>query len=67
MAGGKLVWRQPHLLEVIYDRSLIESFLSVSYPFAKPGVKGTWEYEVETRLGPTSPDFSYIKKEKLKK
>lgn len=67
LAGGKLVWKQSHLLEIIYDHGLIEGYLSVTHPFAKPGVRDSWQYEVETRLAPTSPDFSYLKKEIMNK
>jgi hypothetical protein len=60
MAGEKIVWNQPHLLELVYEKALIRDFRNVAYPLAKSGVPESWKYIVEARLAPKSPDFSYL-------
>lgn len=53
-------WREPHLLDVAYDRALILNFSNVAYPLAKPGNVESWHYEVEVHLSPSAPRFSYL-------
>jgi hypothetical protein len=53
-------WREPHLLDVAYDRALILAFSNVSYPLASPGNRESYEYAVEIRLSPSSSRFSYL-------
>lgn len=60
MVDAQLHWKQPHLLEIAYKKARINDFRNVSYPFAKFGDQASWEYEVELRLAPSSPGFSYL-------
>ena len=62
MVDGQMRWKQPHLLEIAYRIALINQFRNLSYPLAKPGDKGSWDYKVEVRLAPSSQDFSYLQK-----
>jgi hypothetical protein len=62
MAEGQIRWRQSHLLEISHNKRLIYRFRNLSYPFAKPGNMGSWKYQVEVRLAPASPDFSYLQR-----
>lgn len=63
VADAKIHWQQSHLLEISYRRALIYQFRNVSYPFAEPGNTRSWKYQVEVRLAPESPDFSYLQSE----
>jgi len=56
----QLHWREPHLLDVAYDRALILEFRNVAYPLAQPGNAESWRYGVEIHLSPSSSDFSYL-------
>ena len=60
MVNTKARWKEPHLLEVVYDRALILSFRNVAYPFAREGDIKSWDYAVEIRLTPSSGNFSYL-------
>jgi len=60
-ADTQMQWKQPHLLEVAYNRPFINQFRNISYSFAKFGSPETWDYKVEIRLAPTSTGFSYLK------
>jgi hypothetical protein len=61
LTDAQMQWKQPHLLEIAYNRALINQFRNISYPFAKFGSPETWDYKVEIRLAPTSTGFSYLK------
>ena len=52
-------WSEPHLLEIGYDRALIQRFRNVAYPFATQGDARSWQYMTEIRLAPSSR-FSYL-------
>ena len=60
--GEKLVWRQPHLLEIHYDFADINHFhnLWALDQIEDVGPTGEHDYFVEVRLAPSSPDFSYL-------
>lgn len=58
--NAKLQWTEAHLLNVTYDKAFIDSFRNVAYPFGRAGDVQSWNYAVEIRLSPTSPDFSYL-------
>ena len=60
MADAQLHWQQPHLLEIRYSKALITNFRNVVYPFAIFGDQGSWDYQVELRLAPSSTGFSYL-------
>jgi hypothetical protein len=62
MTGGKLFWRQPHLLEIHYDTAEILEFRNcwASDDSEHIGSIGHPHYYVEIRLEPTSPDFSLL-------
>jgi len=60
LEGVKLLWKQSHLLEIAYDRGMIDSFRSLCNPFGTPGNIKSWDYEVEVRLAPASSNFSYL-------
>jgi len=53
-------WKQPHLLEIAYDRAFIDSFRNVTYPLGTAGNEESWRYGVEIRLAPSSTGFSYL-------
>jgi hypothetical protein len=61
LTDAHLQWQQPHLVEIAYNRALINQFRNISYPFAKFGAPETWDYKVEIRLAPASTGFSYLK------
>jgi hypothetical protein len=61
MVDDRLLWKQPHLLEIAYDKALINSFRNVAYPFGEAGKQESWRYAVEIRLAPNSEGFSYLK------
>jgi hypothetical protein len=54
-------WKEPHLLEVGYDRAMILDFRNVTYPLAQPGNLDSYHYGVEIQLSPSSTHFSYLK------
>jgi hypothetical protein len=62
MMDQRIVWKQAHLLEILYSKAFILSFQNVSYPFQTPQNGQNGIYRVEIRLSPSSPDFSYLDK-----
>jgi hypothetical protein len=56
MAGGKLVWKRDHLLEIHYKIAYIHSFRNVwgLYEVENVGSTGEHDYEVELQLVPES-------------
>lgn len=56
----QIEWKQTHLLEIAYDRALVEDFRSVAYPLAKSSDQASRRYAVEVRLAPSSSGFSYL-------
>lgn len=63
LRGGKLVWRQPHLLDFQYDRAMILDFTNLwasNVLEANKAFSGGDPYWVEIRLAPSSADFSLI-------
>lgn len=65
IVDGRLVWKQPHLLEISYSRALIDGFRNLAHPFGKIGDEASWKYAVEVRLSPTAPGFSYLQGDQL--
>jgi len=61
MVDARILWKQPHLLEIAYEKALIYSFRNVSYPLGEAGDEGGWRYGVEIRLAPNTQGFSYLK------
>jgi len=59
LTGEKLVWKQPHLLEIQYNIADINQFrnLAVKHPIVN-GVQR--DYLAEIRLAPISQDFSLL-------
>ena len=53
-------WKEPHLLDIAYDKAFINGFRNVTYPLGRVGNVGSWSYAVEVRLSPTSARFSYL-------
>ena len=62
MGDGKLLWKQPRLLEIQYDVADIDQFRNVwcSAEVEDVGGYGQRDYCVEVRLAPTAPDFSAL-------
>jgi hypothetical protein len=62
LEGGKLIWKNRHLIEIHYDRAEIERFRNVwgLHEIEDVGSAGEREYFVEIRLAPSSPDFSIL-------
>jgi hypothetical protein len=62
LTGEKLVWNQPHLLEIHFDVADIEQFRNLwgLYEVQDVGPTGEHGYDVEVRLVPSSPDFSLL-------
>ena len=62
LSGERLVWSQPHLLEIHYDLAEIEQFRNLwgLYEVQDVGRTGARDYDVEIRLAPSSPDFSLL-------
>ena len=59
LTGEKLLWKQPHLLEIQYDYAYINQFKNLEV--AHPVVNGEQrEYLIEIRLAPVSQDFSLL-------
>lgn len=67
MPDQKLVWKQPHLLNISYSRALIYKFRNMAYPLGEFGAKEkNWNYKVEIQLVPSSPGFSYLQQDDLR-
>lgn len=62
LRGEKLVWNQPHLLEIHYDLAEIEEFRNLwgLYEVQNVGSTGARDYDVEMRLVPAFPDYSLL-------
>jgi hypothetical protein len=62
LSGEKLVWADPHLLEIHYDVALIEQFRNMWAldEVRKVGSEGQGDYYVEIRLVPSSAEFSLL-------
>ena len=62
LTGEKLVWRDPHLLEIHYDVANIEQFRNLwsLHEVRKVGSAPGDDYDVEIRLVPSSPNFSLL-------
>jgi hypothetical protein len=62
LTGEKLVWRDPHLLEVHYDIAHIEQFRNLWSldEVRKVDSAGESDYFVEIRLEPSSENFSLL-------
>jgi hypothetical protein len=61
LTGEKMVWKQPHLLEIRYDKADIEQFRNLwgLHEVEDVGPSGERDYGVEIRLAPSS-DFSLL-------
>lgn len=67
MLDEKLVWKQPHLLNISYSKALIYKFRNLAYPLAEFGAKEkNWSYKVEIQLAPSSTGFSYLQSSDLR-
>jgi hypothetical protein len=62
MRGGKIRWKQAHLVEIDYDRAQINRFRNMWAldEIESVGAYGQDDYYVELRLAPTSQDFSLL-------
>src|SRR4029077_534821 len=62
LSGEKLLWSQPHLLEIHYDMANIEEFRNLwgLYEIRDVGSAGERDYLVEIRLVPSSQGFSLL-------
>jgi len=62
MRGEKVLWKQPHLIELQYDHAEIVKFrnLWALHEIEGVGTYGEKDYDVEVRLAPNSPDFSLL-------
>lgn len=60
IVNPQLKWDEPHLLDIAYDKALIQNFRNVSYPLGRPGNIESWDYAVEVHLSPSSARFSYL-------
>jgi len=58
--NAQVQWKEPHLLDIAYDKAFINSFRNVTYPLGRPGNVESWRYAVEVHLSPTSAGFSYL-------
>lgn len=58
--NAQLRWKEPHLLDIAYDRAFIHSFRNVAYPLGRSGNAESWHYAVEIHLSPSSTRFSYL-------
>ena len=61
VVNARIRWSEPNLLDIAYDRALIDSFHNVAYPFERAGSVDSWRYAVEIHLAPSSARFSYLK------
>lgn len=61
-SGGKLIWKQDHLLEIQFDVARVEHFRNVwgLWEVEDVGSTGQHDFEVEIRLEPLSRDFSIL-------
>ena len=60
VANAQIRWSEPHLLDISYDKALINSFRNVTHPLGKLGNIESWHYAVEVHLSPSSATFSYL-------
>lgn len=60
VANPRILWKESHLLDIAYDKALIQSFRNVTYPLGKSGNVESWRYAVEAHLSPSSAGFSYL-------
>jgi len=62
LTGEKLLWSQPHLLEIHYDMANIEEFRNLwgLYEIRDVGSAGERDYLVEIRLVPSSQGLSLL-------
>jgi len=62
LTNGKLLWSQPHLLEIHYETANIEQFRNLwgLYEIQNVGSQGERDYLVEIRLIPSSDGFSLL-------
>jgi hypothetical protein len=60
VANAQIQWKEPHLLDIAYDKAFIHSFRNVAYPLGRPGNVESWHYAVEIHLSPSSARFSYL-------
>jgi len=66
MLGERIVWKQPHLLEISYTRARIYAFRNISYPFGEYGTRDkSWDYKVELTLAPSGA-FSYLQQKDVR-
>jgi hypothetical protein len=63
IVNPEVKWDEPHLLEIGYDKALVEEFRNLAYPFGRPGDIESWRYQVEVRLSPSSSRFSYLSRD----
>ena len=56
IVNPQLKWSEPHVLDIAYDKALIESFRNVAYPLGRPGNVESWGYAVEILLSASSCD-----------
>jgi len=59
--NARVQWKQPHLLDIGYDKALIHNFHNVAYPLGRTGKVESWQYTVEIHLSPSSSHFSYLR------
>jgi hypothetical protein len=60
IVNAQVRWKEPHLLDIGYDKAFIENFRNVTYPLGSPGDVESWHYAVEVHLSPSSAGFSYL-------
>lgn len=62
MTAGRLLWSREHLLEIHYDVAYINQFRNLwgLSEVQSVGSAGEHDYLIETRLSPSSPDFSLL-------
>jgi len=62
LTNGKLLWSQPHLLEIHYETANIEQFRTLwgLYEIQNVGSQGERDYLVEIRLMPSPDGFSLL-------
>jgi hypothetical protein len=60
IVNAQVRWKEPHLLDIAYDRAFIQSFRNVTYPLGRRGDVESWRYAVEIHLSPSSTRFSYL-------
>jgi len=60
IVNPQLKWSEPHILDIGYDKVVIQNFHNVAYPLGRPGNVESWRYTVEVLLSPSSTRFSYV-------